>query len=75
MKVVGRNCSPWDIELNQDGCGYDYYINSGDYIIDWGYRTFKPCGIVKGKWAREVVEFFESEGLEVDYSKKGFIDE
>lgn len=73
LKVVSRNCSPWDIELKQDGCGYDYYINSGDYIIDWGYRTFQPCGLVKGKWAREVVEFFESEGIKVDYSKKGFI--
>lgn len=75
LKVVKRNCSPWDIELNQDGCGFNYYINSGDYIIDWGYRTFKPCGIVKGKWTRECKDFFESEGIVVDYSRKGFVDE
>ena len=72
LKVTNRDCSPWEIELNQDNCGFDYYINSGDYIIDWGYKTFQPCGLVKGKWAREVVDFFKKEGLEVDYSKKGF---
>ena len=74
LKVVERDCSPWEIEENQDNCGFDYYINSGDFIIDWGYETFKPVGIVKGKWARECKEFLDREGLEVDYSKKGFVD-
>ena len=73
LKVVERDCSPWEIEENQMGYGFDYYINSGDYIIDWGYRTFKPCGIVKGKWTRECKEFFDLEGIEVDYLKKGFM--
>ena len=50
----------------------EYWINSGDFIIDWGYKTFKPCGIVKGKWARECKDFFDKEGIIVDYSKKGF---
>ena len=72
IKVIERDCDPWTIELNQINYGFDYYINSGDYIIDWGYRTFKPCGLVKGKWARECKEFLDSEGIEVDYSKKGF---
>ena len=75
LKVLERDCDPWTIELEQDGCGFDYYINSGDYIIDWGYKTFQPCGIVKGKWAREVVDFFKTEGLDVDYSIKGFYEE
>ena len=48
LKVVERDCSPWEIEENQDNCGFDYYINAGDYIIDWGYKTFQPVGIVKG---------------------------
>lgn len=74
LKVVDRDCSPWEIEENQDGKGFDYYINAEDYIIDWGYRTFKPSNVVKGKWARECQEFFEQEGIRVDYSKKGFID-
>ena len=74
MKVIERDTNPWEIEENQMGYGFDYYINSGDFIIDWGYETFKPVGIVKGKWARECKEFFDREGIEVDYSKKGFMD-
>ena len=72
LKVLGRNCDPWTIELEQDNCGFDYYINSGDYIIDWGYRTFQPCNLIKGKWAAEVVDFFDAEGIKIDYNKRGF---
>lgn len=74
LHVVDRDCSPWTIEEDQDSKGYDYFINADDYIIDWGYRTFKPCNIVKGKWTRECKEFLDKEGLIVDYSKKGFYD-
>ena len=74
LKVMKRDCSPWEIELNQDNCGFDYYINSGDYIIDWGYKTFQPCGLVKGKWAKETIDFLKSEGLVVDFEKKGFLE-
>ena len=74
LSVVDRDCSPWEIEENQDGKGFDYYINAEDYIIDWGYRTFTPSNIVKGKWTRECKEFLDKEGIIVDYSKKGFYD-
>ena len=73
LKVLERDCDPWTIEEEQMGYGFDYYINSGDYIIDWGYKTFQPVGIVKGKWTQECKEFLESEGIEVDYNKKGFM--
>lgn len=63
LKVVERDCSPWEIELEQDNCGFDYYINSGDYIIDWGYKTFKPVGKVKGRWTEETIEYLKNEGL------------
>ena len=63
LKVVERDCSPWEIELEQDNCGFDYYINSGDYIIDWGYKTFQPVGKVKGKWTKETVDFLKRNGL------------
>ena len=65
IKVLSRECDPWTIEIEQQPCGFDYYINSGDYIIDWGYRTFKPCGILKGKWTKECLEFLRSEGLDI----------
>lgn len=73
LKVVERDCDPWTIEEEQNGYGYDYYINSGDYIIDWGYRTFQQCGVVKGKWTKECKQFLDGLGIEVDYDKKGFI--
>lgn len=74
IDILSEDSDPWSVEYNQNTKGYDYLINSGDYIIDWGYKTFKPVGVVKGKWAREVVDFFKKEGIEIDYEKRGFID-
>lgn len=65
LKVLDRDCSPWEIELKQDGKGFDYYINAGDYIIDWGYKTFCEVGKVKGRWTREAIEFLGKEGFDV----------
>ena len=64
MKVLERDCDPWTIELEQDNCGFDYYINAGDYIIDWGYKTFQPFGIVKGVMTKECKDFLASIGFE-----------
>lgn len=72
MKVLEPESDPWEVEFAQNNCGFDYYINSGDYIIDWGYRTYIPTNIFRGKWCRNVISFFEKEGIAVDYSKKGF---
>lgn len=74
MKVLEEDSNPWDIEAKQDGKGYDYYINSGDFIIDWGYKTWKYAGICKGMWCKEIIPFFEKEGIVVDYNKRGFYD-
>lgn len=72
MQVIEPVSNPWDVEYNQNNCGFDYLINSWDYIIDWGYKTFVPCNLVKGRWAREVIPFFAAEGIQMDYSKRGF---
>lgn len=74
MNVINEDCNCWEVEGKQNNCGYDYYINSGDYIIDWGYKTFIFTGICKGKWCRNIVPFFEQEGIKIDYSKRGFCD-
>lgn len=73
IHILEKDSDPWSVEYNQDTKGYDYLINSEDYIIDWGYKTFNPVGVVKGKWAREIVDFFKKEGIEMDYEKRGFI--
>lgn len=74
IKILEQEDSdPWTVEYKQRTCGFDYYINSGEYIINWGYANWQPAGITKGKWNREVVPFFEKEGIKVDYEKRGFI--
>lgn len=74
IDVLQRDSNPWDVEINQDNRGYDYYINSGDYIIDWGYKTWIPTGLFKGKWCRNIIPFFEKENIKMDYNKRGFYD-
>lgn len=73
MNVLRKEGSPWDVEWYQNTCGYDYLINDGDYIIDWGYKTWIPSGISRGKWCREVIPFFQSEGIEIDLTERGIL--
>lgn len=74
MQVLNITCKPWEIERLNICFDFEYYINSGDFIIDIGYTFQKPFAITKSKWAREVVPFFEKEGIDMDYSKRGFYD-
>lgn len=74
IKVLDRDCDPWTIETQPDNKGFTYYINSGDFIIDGGYRTWHYSGIRRGKWCREVVPFFEKEGINIDFNIRGFDD-
>lgn len=74
IDILEGEHDPWYVEENPNPKGYDFYINSGEYIIDWGYVTYIPSGLVKGKWTRNIIEFFEKEGIKIDYEKRGFID-
>lgn len=74
IDVLNITCRPWEIERLSITHGYEYYINSGDYIIDFGYMFPKPFGIVKGKWSKECVEFLKKEGIDMDYSTREFYD-
>lgn len=71
INVLAIDGDPWDMERAQNNCGYDYLINSGDYIIDWGYITHKGFGISNQLWYQEAVDFLESEGIHVDLNKRG----
>lgn len=70
LNVIRDDSSIWDVEYKQNTCGYDYYINSGEYIIDWGYRTWQYVGICKGKWTKETLEFFKKENIEIEIKRK-----
>ena len=72
MQVLSKDSDPWTVEYNQNTYNYDYYINSEDYIIDWGYITWKPAGLYKGKWCKEIIPFFEKEGIKIKYDERGF---
>lgn len=74
-KILTENTTPWDIEEKGNDYGYDYYINSGDYIIDWGYSFLNYAGIKRGKWCKEAKYFFDNEGVNIDYEKRGFVDD
>lgn len=74
INVLKGEHNPWQVEEIQDNCGYDYYINSEDYIIDWGYITWIPTGLFKGRWCKNIIPFFEQEGIAIDYNKRGFYD-
>lgn len=74
IKILSGDYTPWQIEINGNNYGYDFYINSGDYIIDWGYITWLPTGVFRGKWCKNVIPFFEKEGIIIDYNRRGFYD-
>ena len=72
IKVLSEDKDPWQIELSQPTCGFDYYINSEDFIIDWGYHTTGVWfGVCRGSWCRECVDFLRKEGLNIDFNKRG----
>ena len=69
------NCdkNPWQFEKDNQAKDYDFLISkNGDYL-NWGKRKDNwRWGIIKGKWSYECKEFFDKEGVLIDYEKRGF---
>ena len=74
IDALNITCQPWEIERLNIAFNDEYYINAEDFIIDFGYRFQHPFAITKGKWCKEIVPFFEKEGITMDYSTRGFYD-
>lgn len=74
IKVFTTETSPWGLEQNNETFDFKYLILK-DYIIHFeDPKTKWRWGLVrKGKWTREARTFFDSEGIKIDYSKRGFI--
>lgn len=74
IKVFSKDATPWQMEqLNQT---YDFtYLILKDYILKWeDPNTHWRWGLVrKGKWKKEAKDFFDSEGVIIDYNKRDFI--
>lgn len=73
LKVFNKRYNPWKFENRNEHMNYLYLITkNGDYI-KWGRKDNDyRFGVIQGKWAYECKEFFEKEGIEMDYSKRGF---
>ena len=72
LKVLNLNLDPWAFEMANNHLNFDYYILTNK-LIDWGHSRFGDIwGIYRGKWCKEVVPFFEKEGIKIDYNLRGF---
>jgi len=75
VDIMSCEKTPWELEETYKNTKYNFYINSSNYIIDWGYETWQHAGIKQGKWCKEAKYFFDNEGIKIDYEKRGFVDD
>ncbi len=68
-----RECSPWDLENEQDTRGYEIYQVADQKILSW-FRDgpYQFAAAYRGKWSPELPSFLEQEGIYMNVNKKGF---
>lgn len=74
LERLQKDQNPWEWELSMVNSPYKFWVNEEEYIIDIGYYNHQPWSIKQGKWCKEIIPFFEREGIEIDYEKRGFWD-
>ena len=76
IERLAEDMDGWAWEGTRPITKYEYYISTAENrIIKYGKELHPIFGIFRGKWyAPHVVPLFEKEGLEVDFSKRGFVD-
>ena len=72
LDIFNVEKDPWLFEQENNSKQYVFLISRYGNFIDWGYGDRKWFGIRKGKWCKECKEFFDKEGIEIDYSIRGF---
>lgn len=76
INLLSYDCDPWTWEITEPIIDYDFYINSSNYVINYGYKDGVWFGIKSGRWIKkDVVPLFKKEGINVDFSKLGFYKE
>lgn len=80
--VIRRHEDPWQFEVLGSKRRSArrlrvFAVNRDRFMIPaTEVMPYRPTGVVKGRWNRDVVEaLFRSEGIEVDYAARGFMDE
>ena len=75
LDVFNVDIDPWRFEKYNKHKYYDYLISKNGDFLNWGKpKVGWKWGIVKGKWTHETKDFFDKEGIEIDYNKRGFAD-
>ena len=73
LKLFNCDKNPWQFEKDNQALTYDYLISKHGDFLNWGKPKDRwQWGIVKGKWTKECKDFFDKEGIEIDYRKRGF---
>ena len=72
----GKDVNIWEFEWDTDRFyDFKYYSSmNADWPINWGREGGKAhIAVQKGMWTQECVDFFNKEGFEIDFSKRGII--
>lgn len=73
LDVMSCEMDPWKFELANNSKGYIYLIVKDQTALDWGYPD-RLFGVFRGKWIHKTAEQLKNEGLNIDYSKRGYYD-
>lgn len=66
---------PWGVEAANYNAGFDYLITPTGILNFGKYKTndWRNWGVFHGLWAPSTVDFLKSEGLAIDFSKRGIL--
>ena len=68
-----KDASPWDLENMQDMKDYSSYVVCDEKVLSWFNDVPNGSGAcIRGKWIKEAENFLKQDGLQVDFTKKGF---
>jgi len=71
IELLRDDLDPWEWEESKPNKEYEFYINSGDFVIDYGYENHEWFGIRKGKWTLKAIELMKKEKIDIDFTKRG----
>ena len=72
LDVFNVKLSPWKFEVLNDGKSYKY-CRLNEKVISWGGEISGTIfGVFRGKWDKNAAKFLLDEGLDIDYSIRGY---
>ena len=77
IELFSVDCDPWKAEKLGDKAKFTFgNIATTNIDFDYGKLPDKyPFSLVQGKWTEEVKQFFDKEGININYEERGFCDE